>query len=422
MSHRLAPLGCKALGFVVLVSLTALEAAPTEDKETSPTRAAVPKLALAQCLDLALAQQPRIAARRASLEAAENGYQGLTALLAPDCLVPELPVRRSQAALGLTIARAALAQAQRETTYSVTRAYFTVVFASEQERVTRRVVEQLSAVRDTAKQMLDAGARDVTTDDVNRALVFIRLAQTRRTEVEQGVKRALAALKEALGVGPGYPLDVAVDHLPDPGERPPAGDEVIAQAQARRSEVIIADTFAQIACLEADAQATSWRKRLETFAAGADIHAHQVPQAVRNSEYRPGAVPPEMPTMLVGPRSLRVQHAKSLHQRALAVVDVTRNLIALQAEDAFLRWEQAALQARQAREAADVGGKLADKLRNDFIARLKVRVEDVSTAQVTAAQARGQYNEFLYRKIVALAELERVTAGYVCGKLAEVGR
>jgi hypothetical protein len=140
---------------------------------------------------------------------------------------------------------------------------------------------------------------------------------------------------------------------------------------------------------------------------------------VRNNEYRPGGVVPEMPVLLVGPRARRVQHVRSLYVRALAMVETTRNLLALQAEDAFLRWEQASRQARLAGEAADAADKLAEGLRKDFIAMQKVRVEEVASATATAAQARAQSNEFLSRKIVALADLERVTAGGFCAGLVE---
>ena len=42
------------------------------------------------------------------------------------------------------------------------------------------------------------------------------------------------------------------------------------------------------------------------------------------------------------------------------------------------------------------------------------------TARVLAAQSRAQYNEYLYHKILALADLERITAGGFCARLVEV--
>src|SRR5262249_9168988 len=99
------------------------------------------------------------------------------------------------------------------------------------------------------------------------------------------------------------------------------------------------------------------------------------------------------------------------HARAQAVVDVTRNLILLEAEDAFVRWEETSLQLAGAKEAAETAAKLAEDLSKDYTAGFKVRVEEVVNAYALLAQARSQYNELLYRHILALADLERVTAG-----------
>jgi outer membrane protein TolC len=354
------------------------------------------------------------------LAAAEDGKRAIEALRVPVALVPELPSRRQQFGLGVLSAAAGLDQTERETVYAVTRTYFTVLYAREQQGVARGVVERLAATREAAQQALEAGARDVTTADVNRTSVYLRLAQTRQTQAAQGVKRALVALREAIGLEPGVALDVPSGRLPEP-EITPNRDEVVRAALARRGELAQANIFAQIACLEVAAQGSNAHKRkMETFASGTDIHALQIPEGIHNSEYKPGAVPPEMPALLVGSRSERVQHARSLKARADTVVETTRKLIALEAEDAFLRWEDESQEASQAREAANAGEKLADDLRKDFTSSQKVRVEDVVTAQVLASQARSQYNEFLYRQILALADLERVTAGDFCAGLVEL--
>lgn len=376
-------------------------------------------LTLAECVRLALERHPRVAAQRTSLVAAEDGKRGIEALRVPVVLVPELPFRRQQFGLGVLAAAAGLDQAERETVYAVTRTYFTVLYAREQQEVARGVVERLAATREAAQEALEAGVRDVTAADVNRTTVYMRLAQTRQTQAAQGVKRALVALREAIGLGPGAALDVPSDRLPEP-ETTPRRDEIVSAALARRGELAQAGIFAQSACLEVEVQASNVHKRkMETFAAGTDIHALQIPAGTHNSEYRPAAVPPEMPALLIGSQPERVQHARSLKVRAETMVETTRNLIALEAEDAFLRWEDETLEARRAREAAEAGDKLAGDLRKDFTSGQKVRVEDVVTAQVLASQARSQYNESLYRQILALADLERVTAGGFCAGLVE---
>ncbi len=382
----------------------------------APAGTAPLTLGLADCLHLALERQPRIAAQRASLTAAEDGLRALEALRVPVCLARDLPVRRHQAALGVTAAAAGLDGAERDVVYAVTRTYFTVIYARQQEQVARGVVERLTATQRAAKEALDAGARDVTAADAQRATVYLHLAQTRRIQATEGAKRALAALKEAVGLAPGVCLDVPPGQLPEPTVRPCLGD-VVAAALARRGDLARAGIFAEVAGLEVEAQGIGCRRRKPTFAAGADIHAAQVPQGMSNTEYRPGAVPPEMPTLLIGTPPDRVQRACSLSARAGAVTEVTRNLIALEAEDAFLRWEEAAEQARAAREGAETGAKMADALSRDLTSGLRVRVEDVINANVLASQARSQYNEYLYHEILALADLERVTAGAFCAGL-----
>jgi outer membrane protein TolC len=417
------------LWFALLVSATAAtaNAGPDDPQSTpaaptpSPSSAAPAmgsKLDLAQCLQLALQQHPRIAAQRASLAAVDDGIQALDALRAPGFIAPELPIRRKQAALGRVAAVAALDEAERETAYAVTRAYFTVVYAREQERVARSVVERLTALRDAAKRQLDAGARDVTNADVNRTSVYRRLAEIKRIEATEGVKRALAALREAVALESGASLDIADTRLPAPEVRP-SRDEVIAAALAHGGNVIRAGVFADVASLEVEAQSASHHKRMETFAAGTDIHSTPIPQGTHGTDYRPSAIPPEMPTLLAGPREERAKHAESLQCRAAAVLEGTRKLVALEAEDAFLQWEQASLQAAEAREAASEAEQAAEDLTKDFTAGSKVRVEDVANARVLASQARSQYNEFLYRQIVALADLERITAGAFRAKLTE---
>jgi outer membrane protein TolC len=421
MSYHLSP---RTPGTALLLSfLVSLAAAPQEGAAQSPDGAAPPAaapaamtLTLQECVQLALQRQPRIAAQRASLAATEDGRRALDGLRLAALVVPELPVRRRQAALGVTAAAAAVDQAEREAVYAVTRTYFTVLYAREQERIARGVVARLAATQKVAQQQLDAGAKGVTDADVRRATVYLRLAKAKQIQAESGVKRALAALKEAVGLGPEACLDVPPDRLPTPDVRPCLGD-VVAAALARRGEIVQVTVFAQVTCLEVEAQGTSIHKKMETFAAGSDIHARVVPQGVHNTEYRPGAVPPEMPTLLVGSRPERIQHAQDLHARATAVVEATRNLITLEAEDAFLRWQEAASQLVEARQGADAGEALANDLNKDFTTGQNVAVGEVINTHVLAAQARSEYTQYLYKEILALADLERVTAGGFCAGL-----
>jgi outer membrane protein TolC len=406
---------------LAIAQQTNITSSPPTQVNSGQTPSAAPSLSLtlAACLDLAVQHQPRVAAQRASLAAAVDGKRALDQLHVPPLFSPDLPVRRRQAALGVTAAAAGVDEAERESVYAVTRAYFTVIYAREQERLARSVVDRLSVIEKTARDQVNAGAANVTTSDVQRTTVYLRLAGTRQIQASKGVDRALASLKEAIGLDPCVSLDVPVGQLIEPVVHLDR-DEAVAAALSRRGELVQASVMADATCLEAAAQdSVSFRKRLNTFAAGSDIHSRPVPQGVRNSEYRPGGVPPEMPTLLAGARPERVRHACDLNVRAVDVVAITRNLLTLEAEDAFLRWQEAALSVAQTREAADTGDQLANELTKQFTARLRTRVEDVVNARVLASQARSQYNEFLYREIIALADLERITAGGFSARLAE---
>ncbi len=397
--------------FGLLIAASFSSAAdPASVSCTAGQGASLASLRLEDCLSLASQKQPALIAYRASLVGSQFGQQAMNTLRFPADLLGEIPFRQKQAALGVSVASAGLDEAQRQTTYAVTRTYFTVLYAREQDRVARSVVERLKATQDLAARMLKDGARDVSESDVNRSSVYLELAETRRIEASQGVERALSALREAIGLEPEAEFGVANQALSQPTAKPNR-KEIIAAALANRGHLIQANDLAEMACLEVGAQRSGVRQRMETFASMGDIHSEPIPQGVQNNEYSPGAVPPQMPTILAGKQLERVAMASALKDRADAVAVKARNLIALEADDAFHRWEEASQKAAAAQRAATTAEKLAGNTSKDFTAGLKVKVEDVINAHVLASQARSQYNQFLYQSIIALADLERITAG-----------
>jgi hypothetical protein len=396
---------------LVMPAVTARAAEPPVAEQPVPAAPKVVKLDLAKAVHLALEQHPKVAALRASLAGAQDGLTALENLRLLGVIDHEIPIRREQAVQGVAAASADLHRIEQEVKYAATRAYFSVVYAREQKKVADKVVERLQGTHTAAENALKAGARDATSADVNRSLVYLRLAQTKQVQAGQGIKRALVSLREAVGVGPGCTVEVQAESLPQPSARP-VRDDIVALALGQQDDIVMSNLFTEITCLEIRAQGTRLSKRMDTFAAGGDIHSRQVPSTERDSnEYRPGGLPPEMPAMLAGNKSDRVKHACSLNERASAAALVTRNLVALEAENDFLLWEQAAQQTTLARQAAEAGDTLADGLEADYRGGLKVRVEDVVNGRVLASQARSQYNEYLFQQIIGLAELERVTGG-----------
>jgi outer membrane protein TolC len=368
-------------------------------------------LTLEACIQLGLERQPSLAAARASLAAAEDNNRALQNLRFAALISHELPIRRQQASLGVAVAGAGVEQAEWDTTYAITRNYFSVLYARRQEKVAKGLVEKLESSRSKAQELVKKGDPDtvVTQIDVDRLTVNIDLFRLRLIQAQQGVERALAALREAIGLEPGCPLTVALGDLPALHDNLSL-EELTALALARRGELVQASNASRVTELEVCAQETIHGVTGRTFAAVSDVHARPIPQGVANKEYRPWAIGLDMPTTLAGHRHDRAQRARDFSARAGAVVDKTRNLIGLEVEDAFLKWREAAQQLQALKttfaKAANVLKTTEDRFQSG-----KVSGEEMIRAKTLESQVRAEYNEALYNHALALAALERITAG-----------
>ena len=397
----LAP-ACLCLG-----TWAALAAEPAAKPEpiAAPAKPAVQVLDLATCRRLALEKQPAIAAAQASLAAAEARSRAVCRLHAFPLLASDLPIRRLQAELGLAGAGAQVEQARWDAIYDVTRSYLTAVYALQMLQVADDTTRDLKKVKDEA----GTAGNDRVAEQIG---IYIKVVEERRETAYVGARRAGAALREAIGLEPHAHVAVADARLP---EMTPTvtHDDVLAQALARRGELVQATTAAEVTNFEIKAQASNcFAPTFRTFALGSDIHAVSVPQALRGSDYRPGAIGPEMPTTLVGKRSDRVDQAQALAARADAVADKTRGLIALEAEDAFYRWQETSRRLPKARAVADSAKTLSDKLTKDAKdPNLNIRFSEAMGAGALAGQLRLEANELQLQHLLNLATLERVTAG-----------
>jgi outer membrane protein TolC len=82
----------------------------------------------------------------------------------------------------------------------------------------------------------------------------------------------------------------------------------------------------------------------------------------------------------------------------------------LETEDAFYKWQASAAQLKTVRESAARSAKLADLISQRFDIG-KVSGEDYLRARTLEDQAQTSLNDALYHHALALAALERVTAG-----------
>src|SRR5262249_3576190 len=135
----------------------------------------------------------------------------------------------------------------------------------------------------------------------------------------------------------------------------------------------------------------------------------------------PPASPRESHTRVPVGKAYRLDQARAYHARASSVVDKTRNLIALEAEDAALRAQEYAKKKEHFQEARDRARKYADEIRKDFQEVVpntnkppRESLDNVIDAGILAAQMRVEYNHALYQYDLALTNLERVTGGGFC--------
>jgi outer membrane protein TolC len=405
-----------ALFFVCAgVSAQVARAQAPEPGAPAPPAVAQP-LTLEDCVRIGLEQQPALAAARASLAAAETNRQALDNLRIAALISRELPVRKHQAELGVTIAEAGVRQAEAETVYAVTRNFFSAVYANEQKKVIDDVVKNLTTYRDRVQSLLKVKGDPkitVTTTDLKKLNLHVQLYQLRMVEADRGVALAKAALREAMGLPRDCPLLLVPILLPEPG--PDLDLHALTDlALARRGELVQAQTAAEVTDLEVTAQGKSCMPTFRTFAAVSDIHSREVPQGISNREYRPGAVGLDMPTTLAGRRHDRMQRARDLSARASSVVEKTTNLIVLETEANYLKLTDAATHVRDLKGPKDLATQVAADINAQATIKTVSFTEEVIKSRTLEEQVASQYNEARYLYALALAALERITAGGFC--------
>ena len=364
------------------------------------------------CLNMATGQQPALRAARASLAAADSAKRGLDSIIFGQLLSPDLSIRKQQACLGISIAASGLQQAEWETRYAVIRTFYSVQYAKKQQTVVDSVIEKLTLAHEKAVRFVKAGDPNikVTQIDVDTLALNLEFARGKRVETEIGVQKAMAGLREAIGINLDVPLEIPDVPLP---ELVSSFDKasLISGALANRAEMAQAYAAAQVSELEICAQKKIFfNPAPKTFAAGGDIHAKPIPQGVANGEYRPAAIGPEMPVYLAGSRQLRVERATDLSARAQAVVDKTHNLITLEVEAAYLKWADAAKRITVFQKTPEAAAKISKSVQGRFDAG-NVTGEELLRARTLEDYAKAQYNEALFNHAVALATIERATAG-----------
>ena len=375
---------------------------------------------LAECLAVAARRQPAVLAAQYSLAASERGYLALLHVnRAAEFFRPDLPIRRQQALRGIAAMTAEVRKAMQEGVWDTTRVYFEYVRATQQEQTANDIVDQLEVFYRVAEGLLEAG---IPRAKLNRFTVYAlgdAIAKVRELRAKAGYGRelAVAALAEAMGLEAGERVYPAATNLPVMSGAV-TEEQVVGYALAVRPELVQAAVLVDLSRLEVAAQdAVRHRQCVPTYASGGDLHAKMLPAPVRNGDYRPGAVPPEMPATLVGKREDRVARAVELSLRMDEVYRKAENLTRLDAVKAYLEWKATAERMAAAEKRFERGKRLAEESRSAAAARedpqLLVQNEGL------AFEAQAAYVEAVYEHLKALMTLERVTAGQVKAGFAD---
>ena len=338
------------------LSLVNTACSDAQEKAPAPaTLKSAPAAELLLTLDDAIAmsmeKQPSIRAARLSYESSISAKKVTDTPFIN--LVAEGSIRKKQANAGLNAAAANMQQVEMETKNAVNRTYLSYIFAKVQLKLASDAVETLKATYKVAKQLLDSGeSKNVTKDDLDKLDIYVKLAESKVGEATVGMARAKAALREAIGLEYNTKFEIDNGKLTrfyDTAQEYTKSqrirlccDTAAEMAVRYRPELAQASVLADVTCLEREAQSRIYiHFYSRTFAASTDLHAKVLPATVNNGEYKPGPVGPEMPTILNGSRSQRVERAGILYDRSLAVSDKVRGLVALEAEEGCARLNHA---------------------------------------------------------------------------------
>lgn len=370
---------------------------------------------LAEALAVAHEKHPILAACRSSMNAAVMKNRGFEELRrgGAGLLMKDLEVRKQQVDFGIKASLAEYEQAQHEVTYAVVRCYFTVIYARSQVKVAKELVDQLEVYLEQVHKIVTSkggGVRGITKDTEDMLIDVVAQAKAKLIEAEAGVERGRAIFRESLGLGAESKVDVADELLPNI-KASIDKETVIAHAITRRGEAQLAQIGADVTRLEMYAQSLRrFMIQVPTFANGSDIHGRHVPPPHREPDYKPGAIPPDMPDTLVGKRDTRVMIAGQHAERAQQATKQAKNLLALEAEIAFSKWVEATRKVDEAyTRAVKASKELIERQREATGGNLTK--ETILASEVAAAKTFASLNEAVWEQVVALANLERVSAG-----------
>lgn len=377
-----------------------------------------PALTLGECIAIALERQPSIKAVKASVATSEAGYRALMNFGTVGTIIsPDLEIRKQQAERGLAASAGECQKVHNEVIQDVTRMYYTAVYARQQGELADDIVGTLENLAKLIEKILESKVPPDQLGGLNKGKLLVvqmgvKTAEELRVNAIVGRKQALDALRQVMAVDEeSFPFRIKDVELPLMAQQVPITKElVVEQALSRRPELALAAAGVDVFRLEVYAQGKIPFKRVvPTFASGADLHSRDIPQAIRGKEYRPGGIIPEMPTQLVGSKYDRVARAMSLSDKAGAVYESAHSLVKLEAQNAYYEFEIANSKLALSRQKLAKANELRDLTRSKADS-IKEK-DQIVQVEITAAKVQSDYVEAVFNHLLALAALERITAG-----------
>ncbi|HXD86866.1 MAG TPA: TolC family protein, partial [Urbifossiella sp.] len=248
---------------------------PAQPPKEEKSNDGVPELSLGDCIAIAIERQPSLRAMRSSQEATAAGQHALNNIgRLGSLLSPDLPIRKEQAQRGVIAAAADLQKLHNEVVHDVTRLYYTVVYARQQQQLADDVVAQVETFVDIARKLLNSATPgDMTQAKLDVMMIALTKIKILQAKAHAGVKSAEAGLREIMGVADrSLKFRIKDKELPLMGQNVALTEQqIVDMALGRRPELALAAAAADAFRLEVYAQGKlRFRRSVPTLSSASD--------------------------------------------------------------------------------------------------------------------------------------------------------
>lgn len=371
-------------------------------------------ISLAECLEIALANQPRIHAELSSQESAEVLSRFMDRLRPLARVSPTLTARVQQSDIGRMRAKVAVDQQVEDTFYMVRRAFFTHVYAKRLlnfvepiERLMDRTEKALAT-----KKLVQKATGKWNSEQENQ-LMRLRIEHSmlleKINEARTGVRESIALLVEEMG---GF-TNLGFQPVPSTNQLPAASPifslpDLIQQVDDYSGDLRQARAGKEALQWEVRAQEQHafFRKSVPTFAGFTDTKTLPIPPAERGELIvRPTVPGLETPHNLAGPRWVRMARAALLADRACSVEESVRNLVLLQMRRTYEEYLDIQANTKILAERAIQAREFIDGLSG------KIFTESESQLLAASGQMVREWERIQFLRCILLADMVRQTGG-----------